>query len=254
MPEDLNPRAMIGDNNPPPYRESVVEQHNAKAVEFLDAAGDWLDLKEIQSAEQAAELNDFIAGVKARIKETDADRKSDKAPFDEAGKAVQAAYAPIIDKLKKAVERVAPMQTAWLRKLDAQRKAEAEAKAEAARKAQEEAARQAAQAASRNDLAGEAEAAAAAKRAEEMQKEAERAAKARAQAGSASGGARTASLRRFVHARLVNERAAFMHFQGHPDLVECLTRLANAEVRAKGFDPKTDKIPGFEIFTEEKAV
>jgi hypothetical protein len=80
MPEDMNHEAGIGHNNPPPYRADVVAVHDAKAREFLDAAGAWLDLKEIQDEAQAAKLNDFIAGVKAVAKAVDADRKDDKKP------------------------------------------------------------------------------------------------------------------------------------------------------------------------------
>ena len=63
--------APIGHNSPPPYRAEILEAHQKKAAEFLDAAGEWLDLKEIGSAEQASELNDFIAGVKERALDTD---------------------------------------------------------------------------------------------------------------------------------------------------------------------------------------
>jgi len=255
MLDDQNPRAVSGDNNPPeptPYRADVVEQHAAKANEFLDAAGDWLDLKEIESEEQAGQLVDFLDGLRKRFKLADDDRKADKKPHDDAGKDVQAAYTPILDKIKKAGDRVKPMQSAWLLKVEAERKAEAERKQAEARRIAEEAERQAAAAASRNDLAGEADAEAAQKAAEKAQKDADRFAKSKVNARSASGGGRTQGLRTYVYASLKNPRVAFMHYQDHPALHECLTQLAQQEARAAEFNAETDTIPGFDIRIERK--
>lgn len=250
MPDGSLPPS--GHNNPPPYREDKVAEHNAKAAEFLDVAGKWLDLKEIQTEDQAARLTDFITGVKQRQKATDEDRKADKKPHDDAGKKVQAAYNPIIEKLKKAVERVTPMQTAWLTKLEEQRRAEARRAEEEARRAEAEAARLAQQAEARNDIAGEAEAEEAAKRAAEMKKDAAGLAKKRAQVKSATGGGRTTSLRTVRSAKITNVRMLFMHYQAHPDVAECLKRLADAEIRAAKGAPVN--IPGIEVIEERKAV
>lgn len=252
MPDGSNPREIIGGNNPPPYREDVVTAHDAKAAEFLDAAGEWLDLKVIQTAEQASELADFITGLRKNWKACDEDRKADKKPHDDAGKSVQAAYTPILNKITKAADRVQPMQTAWLQKLEEEHKAAAARIAEEARKAREEADRQAAMAAARNDIAGETEAEASAKRADDMAKEAERASKARAQVKSASGGGRTASLRTTWEAEVVNPRVAFMRYADHPEVLAVLRQLAEAEARAKGFEPETDKIPGIILHKRQK--
>lgn len=254
MPDGSNPRAVPGDNFPPPYRHDVVEAHETKAAEFLDAAGEWLEVGEIDSEAQASELNDFIAGVKKNVKSADDDRKADKKPHDDAGKAVQAAYNPIIEKLKRAVERVSPMQTAWLEKKEAERQAEVERQrreAEAAAKAAEEAA---AKAESSNDISGEVEAEEAAKRASDLQKEADRAAKTRANVKSASGGGRTASLRAYLEVEVTNARVLFMRYQDHPDLLECLRNLAAREARSKEFDPEKDEIPGAKLTVTKRAV
>jgi len=247
MPDGHTTTAGPGHNAPPPYREDVVSAHDAKAAEFLDAAGEWLEMGEIPDETAAGQLADFITGTKKVMKAVDEDRKADKKPHDDAGKAVQAAYTPIIAKLKAAVERVTPMQTAWLERVEAERKAEADRIEAEARKAAEEAERQAAGARSRNDVAGEVETEDARKAAEEKAKEADKMRRQRPQAKSATGGGRTASLR-------TNLRAAFIAFQDEPDLLECLRKLAERRARSKDFDPERDEIPGCNVITERKAV
>lgn len=251
---DGSTHPQTGHNGPPPYRADAVEAHDARAREFLDAAGEWLELGEISSDEQASELNDFITGVKKNQRAADEDRKADKKPHDDAGKDVQAAYSPVIDMLKRAVERVSPLQTAWLQKKEDERRAEAERQrqeAERARRAAEEAA---AKANSRNDIAGEVAAEEAAKRAAELQKEADRTAKGRSNVKSATGGGRTASLRTTWKAKVTALRVAVMTFADEPELHECLCRLAERRARAAGFDPEAQEIPGFELTAHRSAV
>lgn len=252
MPEDFPP--MMGDNRPPPYRAEIVEGHEAKAREFVDAAGEWLDLGEIADETQAAKLNDFVAGVKAVMKTVDADRKLDKAPHDDAAKAVQGVYNPIIGMLKRAVERVEPLQRAWLQKEQERQRAEAARRAQeaaAAARAAEEAAQKAE---ARNDIAGEVAAEAAAKEAARLQKEAARAEKAKAQVGSAGGGARTASLRTSWRAEITNIRVAFLAFEDAPEVADLIRTLAERKARSSGFDAEKDTIPGIRLHKTEKAV
>lgn len=250
MPDGANPPPS-GHNNPPPYRVDVVEAHEAKANEFLDAAGDWLDLKEITSEEQSGQLTDFLEGLRKRYKLTDEDRKADKKPHDDAGKAVQKAYTSILDKMKRAADKVKPMQAAWLAKVEAEKQAEAKRKAEEAAAAERAAAEAAAKAQARNDIAGEVEAEEAAKRAAQMKKDADRAAKSKAQSRSATGAGRTTSLRTKWIPEITNIRVACMTFADHPELRETLLRLAAAKARAADFDPKTQEIPGFTLHKEK---
>lgn len=254
MPEDMNPRAVPGGNNPPVYREDVVEAHDAKAREFLDAAGEWLDIGEITDEAQAGKLTDFVAGVKAVIKTVDEDRKADKKIHDERGKQVQRAYTPIIEALKKAVERVEPLQRGWLKKVEERQRAEAERLRKEAEEAARLAEEQAKQAESRHDVAGEAAAEAAAKEAERLQREARRAKKARAKSASASGGTRSASLRTSWRAEITNIRVAFLAFEDAPEAADLIRALAERKARSSGFDPEKDSIPGIRLHKTEKAV
>ncbi|AHD00459.1 hypothetical protein [Leisingera methylohalidivorans] len=249
-----NPRAFIGGNNPPPYDPIVVEKLNTEAAGFLDAAAEWIEKGDITSEGDAQLLNDFIAGAKKRKTATDKARAAAKKPHDDAGKAVQAAFKPIITKLESAVSKTSPLLTTWLQKKEAARQEKLRIQHEEARRAQEEADRKAAEAAARNDISGEIDAEAAREEADLMAKDAARAAKSKANVTSATGGGRTASLRTYHTAMVVNVRAAFMHYQENPALAECLRSLADAEIRSKDFDPETMKIPGIEIITDRKAV
>jgi|AntRauTorckE5430_2_1112549.scaffolds.fasta_scaffold01257_13 hypothetical protein len=256
MPDDHTPESTpaIGHNKGPAFRPEKVEEHSTKAAEFLDAAGEWLAIEEITSEEQAGNLSDFVAGIRQRWKATDEDRKADKKPHDDAGTEVQGAYKPILDKMKRAAERVAPLQNAWLEKQEAIRQEEARKKADEARRQKEEADRLAAQAASRNDVSGEVDAEAAMKEAEKAEKAAARFAKGKAQTRSASGGGKTTSLRSYPEAEIENLRVALIEFSDHPEVADLLRTLATRRARAKGFDPAVDKIPGFTVKIVKRAV
>lgn len=249
-----DPRTAIGGNQGPPFDPDQVEKLAAEGVQFIDAAGKWLDKKKLTTEDDAGRLNDFITGLKKRRKAVDQARADAKKPHDDAAKAVQAAFKPVLDQFDLAVKKVQPMLTAFLQEQDDKRKAEARRQAEEARKAQEEADRLAAQAASRNDVAGEAEAEEARKRAADQAKEAARAEAQRSNVRSATGGGRTASLRTYYRAEVTNPRVAFMDMQNEPEVLECLRQVAERRARAKGFDPEKDTIPGCVIHVERRAV
>lgn len=251
---DLNPRAVMGDNRPPPFDAAIVADLKTKSDEFANAAGVWLDKGALQSEDDAQRLNDFVAGARKLWKKIDDVRKDAKKPHDDAGKAVQAAFTPLLDALKKAGERVQPLATKWMQEQEAKRlKAEREAE-EKARKAREEAKRLMDQAAERNDIVGEMEAQAALDDAEKKAKEAARDAKTPVRVASATGGTKAMSLRTYVTAEIENIHKAMLHYKDAPDLVACIKTLAEREARAKGFDPKTDTIPGIALKIEKKAV
>lgn len=244
-----DPRLSIGGNRPPPYDADTLAAFDAESAKFLDGAVAWLEAGEIKDEDGAARLNDFIAGVKKRLKAADEMRKAEKKPHDDAGKAVQAAYKPVLDKLDRAVAKVSPLLTAWMTAQEEKRQAEARRRAEEAEAARAAAEAAAAKAAEKSDIAAEIEAEAALTRAEEAQKEAARFAKGRTQVSSATGGGRTASLRTQKVVTVKNLRVLFMHYADHPVVAECLQKLAAADVRGGAAD-----IPGIEITEEKRAV
>lgn len=249
-----NPRAFIGANNPPPFDATEVERLDSEASGFLDAAAEWIEKGELSTESDAQLLNDFISGVKKRKTATDKARASAKKPHDDAGKAVQAAYKPIITKLEAVVSKVNPLLTEWLQKKEDARQAEIKRQLEEAQRQQEEAERKAAEAVARNDISGEIDAEAAMEDAARLEKAASRAAAKKANISSATGGGRTASLRTYYIAKTTNVRAAFMHFQDNPAVADLFRSLAEAEIRSKEFDPETMTIPGIEITAKQRAV
>lgn len=241
------PAPPMGHNNPPAFDPEILSGLTEKVNDFVDAAGAWKDLKKIDNREMSDKLGDYIVGSRGVYKEVDEARKKQKKPHDDAGKAVQAAFLPLLNKLDKAAKEAKKLQSAWLveeqRRIDEERRkaeAEARAKAEAARKAAEEAER-------RNDISGQVDAEKEAKAAE---KELKRSAKPqKAQAGTATGGGRTMSLRIYRFAKVTNVYKAFNAYKDAPEVIEVLERLATADLRASG---STFDAPGFEIVEEKR--
>lgn len=221
-----------GDNNPPPFDPAVLEAHARTTLTFLDAAGEYLDLKVIETEEQAGRLNDFITGARGLYKKIEDARKAAKKPHDDAGKAVTAAFSPLLDRLERTVEKLKPMIGDYLRRKEAAERAERDRqRAEAAEKARQAEAL-AAQAAARNDISGEIEAERLAKEAEEQTKAANREVK--VNAGSATGAGRAVSMREHRRGEILNWNAAYYHFRDDPDLKATLQRLTDAMFRAAG--------------------
>ena len=231
-----NPDTGMGGNRPPLIDPDLLAREKARVQTFADAAGDWLDLGKIDTEEQAAKLHDYITGARAVAKQVDAARAEAKKPHDDAAKAVQATFRPLLDAIETAIGRVRPMLTDYLQRKKAAAKAEAERKrAEAARLAREaEEARAAAEA--RHDVLGEAEAAAAAEAAEKAAAEAAR--PARANVASYSGGGRSAGLRTQKSVVVDNIRQAFLAVQDDPAVVVAVEAALNRIVRSKDWNGK----------------
>lgn len=242
--------AGIGHNQPPPYDPEVLAAHAAKADEFLSASQQWLNLPQVETEEHAGQLADQIDGLRGLYRKVDTARKDAKKPHDDAGKAVQAAFNPLLTKLKAAADKLKPKLTAYA---DAKARAEAEAKRKAeeearAKAAEAEAALKAAQEA--NDIGAQVEAEEAAKTAEKAQAEAAR--KQSSGVKSASGAGRTMSLRTIKEVEIANINVLFMALRDDPEVCEALHRVATRRVRAAGYE-KGAPLPGITV-TERKVV
>lgn len=246
---DGNERASIGGNNPPPYDADILDDLESTATEFLRVTQQWLGLEKIETEEHAGQITDQIDGLRGLWKKVDVARKAAKKPHDDAGKAVQAAFSPLLTKLKKAADALKPKLADYASE-QAKKAEEAKRKAEAEARAQAEAAEKAAkEAETSGDISAQVDAEEAAKAAEKAQADATR--KTETGVKSASGAGRTMSLRRIKEVEITNLNLLFMHFRDHSDVRDTLQRIATAAVRSKDYDAATDPIPGITITERE---
>ncbi|RAK51628.1 hypothetical protein DJ017_17485 [Phenylobacterium soli] len=184
--------------------------------------------------------------IRKAAKDADKARAEEKKPHDDAAKAVQAKWKPLLDKADLAVTTCKRALAPWLQA----KEAAAREAAEAARREAEEKARIAAEAMRQTtleDLAGREQAEALLKDAKAAEREASRAEKARP---NASGDTRAVTLRSVFRAELVNPSDALKHYVAHhPEAIKaCLQQLADTDVRGG-----KRQIPGFTVH-EEKVV
>lgn len=242
----------IGDNMPPPDKTPFDE-----SVEEIDGlygeAKNWADGTPISRQDEADMIGKLISDLRAAGQRADDRRATENKPFDEGKSAVQAKYAPLIadtksvkGKVPVAIELLKAVNSAYLVKKDAEKRAEAEL----ARKEAEafRAAADAAFAASAvTDLAAREEAERLAKVAKDAEKHATRAEKDKA---VAKGGARAMTLRTVKSAEVTDMKAfaAYVWTTHHADLSEFLTTYASELVRCGVVN-----IPGVNIKEERVA-
>jgi hypothetical protein len=240
--------AGMGHNKGPVFNTEVVDAFAAEATEIAEAASEWANV-EITTETKAGELKDFLDTTRAKIKEIEDRRKVEKQPFLDAGRDVDTAFNRVKEVMEKAGKLAKGPLEAYLK--------EQQRLAEERRRAEQEAARKAAEEAERERMIAERNRNAAAMvEAEEKAKEAADAAKAaeapaRVQVSSATGtGSNRTGLRTYRSAQITNINQAMLHYRGHADLIECITRLANADIRAAKGAKIT--IPGIYINEEQK--
>ena len=117
----------IGGNNPPP--DAAFSLH---IDELFSLLSDSLAGADVASDEQEAAIDAIMDDFRKASKDADKARAEEKKPHDDAGKAVQAKWKPIIDKADRGLAACKDALTPY-------RQAKQRAKDEAARKAREEA-------------------------------------------------------------------------------------------------------------------
>ena len=236
MADDLS---LIGHNNPPPHEAFAIH-----IGDLYEEAKHWLDGAGVNSQEEADKVSLLIESLRRARKDADAARAEEKRPHDEAAKAVQARWKPIIDQADRAAEVAKGALTPYLKRIaDEQR-----AREEAARREAEEKARQAAEAlrASTADLEAREAAEAMLDAAKDAEREASKAGRAKAHA---KGGERAIGLRTYHRPVMVNAREALTHYlTTQPEAIKAiLQQLAEQDVRSG-----KRQIPGFEVVAEER--
>lgn len=103
---------------------------------FLEAKN-WLDGEPIANDQQAEAVSSLLNRLRRIEKDADEARKVEKKPHDDAAKAVQTRWKPIIDKADLAVGAAKQALAPWLRQVEEKQRHEAElARQEAERLAQ----------------------------------------------------------------------------------------------------------------------
>lgn len=245
-PLDENEKAMlIGHNNPP--EPTAFEAFDTHLGDLFEEARNHLDGAGVNSEPEAEAVSKLLDLIRTAHKDADKARAAEKKPHDDAGKAVQAKWKPLLDRADLAVDTCKKVLAPWLTK----KEAEARAAAEAARREAEEKSRQAAEAMRQvqvSDLAGREHAEALVATAKQAETAASRAEKVRPQA---AGGARATTLRSYYTPELVSPSEALKHYVStHPgEIKACLQRLAETDVREG-----RRQIPGFKIVGERRVV
>lgn len=148
-----NPRAVIGNNEPPAPIEPVMVApaadaygaHAAHIDDLYTEAKNWADGADIENEDQAAEVDRLIAEFKAAIEAAEASRDEEKRPHAEKVKEIQERYYPLVGETKaitgtaiRAKAALLAVKTRWANKVAAAQRVEAERlRQEAIAKAQE---------------------------------------------------------------------------------------------------------------------
>lgn len=113
----------IGHNQPPepidPF--AALATHIEDLIELAEGA---LHGNAIETPEQAEQIEALKVDIKKAAKDADAARAAEKKPHDEAGKAVQAKWKPLLDRADIAAKTAAAALTPWLQKVQAEKEAE----------------------------------------------------------------------------------------------------------------------------------
>lgn len=203
---------------------------------------------EIGDEEIAGTYADFLTQLRAATKDIETERKAQKQPHIDAGKAVDEKFGGLKRLLDICKAKIEPIQTKWLqevqRRQDEERRRK-EREAYEAMQAEQEAAKKASEA---GGIAATVAAEEAAKKASEAVAEAEQAAKAKPQM---RGQERTVSLRTSWHARITDYDAALGHYRDHPKVRDLIEALASADARNP--EKRITTIPGVEFYNQQKA-
>jgi len=219
----MNAIASIGHNRSP---FDICEE---KVFDLFDEAKNFLDGEAIQTQAMADAVSKLLDMIRKAKKEADDFRAAEKKPHDDAAKAVQEKWKPLITRCDFAADAAKRALTPYLEAVEREKRA----KAEAARREADEQARAAQEAlrASRDDLAAREQAEAMLEAAKKAEAVATRAEKDKAQG---KGGARAVSLRTSYVADIQDYQALAAHLWREDRAALCawLDEYAAQKVRA----------------------
>lgn len=234
MPNNLH-------NAPPPF-----DAFSLHIEELIENAKQHLDGDPITTQGQADAVRMLLDMIRTAKKDADKERAAEKKPHDDAAKAVQARWKPLLDRCDIAADTAKKALVPWLEHLEAQQRAEAE-KARREAETKRQAALEAERAACAANLEAIERVEQARKDAAAAEKAANRADKAKAHA---TGGSRAIGLRSYWIAEITDRRELLAHYmRTRPaDLEAWLQDQADKDVRAG-----IRNIPGALIKEERRA-
>jgi hypothetical protein len=236
--------AEIGHNMPPeptPYERVKTTLDN-----LLLEACNWLDGSGVNTQAEADGVSKLLDDIRKASKAADEARKVEAKPFDDGKAEVQARYKPLLTQADLAADTCKKALAPYLKRLDDEKRAIAEAARKEA-EAKQEAARKAMQEADALDFEKRAQAEALVQEAAKAERMATRAENDKA---AGRGGARAVTLRSIWRAEMVDSKAAAGFFWGHrrDRLQDLFVELAAEMVRAGARE-----IPGFNVIEEKVA-
>lgn len=242
-----NPRAIVGNNNPPVEIEPTpFEMSEVEIGDLYAEAKNFLDGEPISTQAMADAVSKLIDDLHKAGKLADERRVAENKPFDDGKAEVQARYAPLIaetkaitGKVPRGIEIAKKALEPWLKKLEDEKRAAADA----ARKIAEEAEAKAQEALAAARAAGNLDGRDVAETLLLEAKQADAAAtKAENSKAHATGGTRAMGLRSVWRAEMTDGRAAAGHYwtTRRAEVDAFFQGLADADVRAG-----KREIPGF---------
>jgi DNA repair exonuclease SbcCD ATPase subunit len=129
----MTDRHGIGGNQPPPHEAMGLQ------IEELFALVSGSTAAPVASDEQEAGLDALLDDIRKARKQADSERAAEKRPHDDAAKAVQAKWKPLLDRCDDAADAIKQALTPYRQARQAAKEAEARKALEAAKQAEQEA-------------------------------------------------------------------------------------------------------------------
>mgnify|MGYP001087043457 CR=1 FL=1 len=228
--------ATIGDNSGGISLAEQIKDYATRALAWFQKNG----IKDKSSSDMAA---NYRAELLRLSKEADTQRMAEKKPHDDAAKAVQAKWKPVIDEADAAANEIRDGLTKWMRaeeaRLEAERRAKWEAEKAAAAKAWQEAEAQRAKQIAEDPIA------ALTSDPEPLPDLPPPPEPVKVQAGGQRG--RKTGFREVTKYVVIDYAAALAHVKDHPDVHAAVEKVCAAQAKAGA------TVPGVETRIEKVA-
>jgi hypothetical protein len=257
-----NPRAVIGDNNPPVETPAAAPEATWEAIkvhldDLLTEAANWADGIAIENDDQSAAVATLQRSLQDAVTLADKARVAEKKPLDDLIEEIQNRYNAYIAPLKnrapgsasKAIAALQNLLTAWLTKKDDERRQREREAAAAAAKAAAEALTAKAEAKETTDLEVMDRAEDKLAEAEQLIRQAKGVASEKVQA---RGEGRAIGLRSYWSAEITDQKAAILHYmKTRPEaFIQLTQQLASEDARNEA---TRCTIPGVQFIEELRA-